>query len=180
MQFENNEKILEIEEIKKIYELNDNQEEELGGEIKKIEKDMQLSTMSLEQCKKWEKDMNLLSQDDDTIEEKRLKISAVENETTPYTLRSLKKRIEATIGKNRINLKIKDKTLYARIALKSKKSLEFVQNLLEEIVPLNMMISTDVMWNSNSDLRKMTHKEMSQFKQLQLREEVLQEGEDDD
>ena len=56
---ENNEHILGIREIKRIYQLNDVQEEQLSLEIEKIESNMQVSTMSLEQCKRTENDMNI-------------------------------------------------------------------------------------------------------------------------
>lgn len=171
---ENNEHILGIREIQRIYQLNDVQEKQLSLEIEKIESNMQVSTMSLEQCKRTENDMNIKGQDDDTLEEKRLRILTVENEKTPYTLKALKERLEAVIGKCKVEISVNGNTVRVRIALVSSKNINHVKALLEEIVPLDMLIDADVMWNSYEFLSMYTNKELKAYSHKELREKVFE------
>ena len=57
---DNNERILGIKEIARIYEINEAQLEELQRHITNISEDMQIRTMSMEMCRKKEKELDLL------------------------------------------------------------------------------------------------------------------------
>ena len=170
---DNNERILGIKEIARIYEINEAQLEELQRHITNISEDMQIRTMSMEMCRKKEKELDLKGQDNDTVQEKRFRIQGAENERTPYTFEVLEKRLDEMIGPGRVKISIEDSKLYAKISLESKKSLSFVKEMLEEIVPLDLMISTEVMWNSHGKLASFTHESLSTMTYLYLKEEKL-------
>ena len=48
---DNNDRILGIKEIQRLYGINDEQEKEIDQHIESIEDDMQIRTMSLNMCK---------------------------------------------------------------------------------------------------------------------------------
>ena len=63
---DNNDRILGIKEIQRLYGINDEQEKEIDQHIESIEDDMQIRTMSLNMCKIMEGYIGLQAQDDDT------------------------------------------------------------------------------------------------------------------
>ena len=170
---DNNERILGIKEIARIYEINDAQLEELQRDITNISEDMQIRTMSMEMCRKKEKDLDLKGQDNDTVQEKRFRIRGAENERTPYTLEVLKKRMDEMIGSDRVYITISDSTVYAKIALESKKSVDFIKDILEQIIPLDLLINIELIWNSYEKISSVTHEYLSTKRHIDIKEEPL-------
>lgn len=170
---DNNERILGIKEIQRLYEINERQREELQENLKKISDDMQIRSMSMEMCKLKEKDIDIKGQDDDTVEDKRFRIKGAENERTPYTLEILRKRLDEMVGEDRVKINISNQTVQAKIALESKKSFSFVNDMLDQIIPLDMLIETEIMWNSHNTLAAFTHQFLSTKKHIEIKEEKL-------
>lgn len=170
---DNNSNILGIKEINRLYEMNDRQQAEIESDIQRIEGDMQLRTMSMEMCRIMESYIGLHGQDDDTVEEKRFRIMGAENERTPYTLEVLVKRLDETVGSGRTKVIVANGFLIASIALENKKFLNYVKSMLEEIVPLDMMIEVNIIWNTYGALKEHTHAHLGEFKNMEIREEML-------
>ena len=104
--------------------------------------------------------------------EKEQKIRKIQK--TPYTLKALKERLEAVIGKGKVEISVNGNTVRVRIALVSSKNINHVKALLEEIVPLDMLIDADVMWNSYEYLSKYTNAELKAYSHKELRENVFE------
>ena len=170
---DNNQRILGINEIRELYAVNDLQESELEQQIDKAEQNMQISSMDIDMCRIIEKEMGLKGQDNDTVEEKRFRILGIENEQTPYTLATLKRRLEQIVGTGMVEISISDSTFKVRVALAQKKAIDFVKNVLENIVPLDMMIDADVMWNTHSMLSSYTHVQLKEHTHAELKEGEL-------
>lgn len=170
---ENNDNILGIREIQSIYEINDRQQEAMEHDIQSIEYDMQLRTMSVDMCKTMEKYIGLKGQDDDTVEEKRFRIQGAENERTPYTFEILKARLNEMVGRDRVLLSIDDGILVAKVALESKKSVGFINDLLDQMVPLDVMIETNMIWNTYQKLNEYTYEYLGRKTCREVKEEVL-------
>ena len=170
---DNNERILGINEIRELYAVNDEQEVELQQQIEKTESNMQISSMDIDMCRIIEKEMGLKGQDDDIVNEKRFRILGMENEQTPYTLATLKRRLEQIVGKGMVEISVLDSTVKVRVALTQKKTIDFVKNVLEDIVPLDMLIDADVMWNTHSMLSSYTHAQLKEHTHAELKEGEL-------
>lgn len=170
---DNNERILGINEIRELYAVNDEQEVELQQQIEKTESNMQISSMDIDMCRIIEKEMGLKGQDDDIVNEKRFRILGMENEQTSYTLATLKRRLEQIVGKGMVEISVLDSTVKVRVALTQKKTIDFVKNVLEDIVPLDMLIDADVMWNTHSMLSSYTHAQLKEHTHAELKEGEL-------
>ena len=170
---DNNERILGIKEIQRLYDINDWQWDELDQNVELINADMQLSTMSMQMCKIMEAYIGLKGQDDDTVEEKRFRIQGAENERTPYTFEVLKKRLDEMIGEDRVFLQIMDGTLKADIALESKKNVVFIKELIDQVVPLDLIIEFSMIWNTYNKVHEYTHQYLSGKTHTEIKEEVL-------
>ena len=172
---DNNDRILGIKEIQRLYDINDEQEKEIDQHIESIEDDMQIRTMSLNMCKIMEGYIGLQAQDDDTVEEKRFRIQGAENERTPYTIEILKKRLDEMVGSDRVIINLEDGVLRVEVALESKKSVSFIKNLIDQIVPLDMMIETSMIWNTYQKVHDYTHEYLANKTHCQIKEDVLYE-----
>ena len=60
-----------------------------------------------------------------------------------------------------------------KVALKSKRMIDAVQELLEECLPLNVSINVMIMYNTYEVLEGFAYEELEKFTYEQLREEVL-------
>ncbi|RGG63413.1 DUF2313 domain-containing protein [Eubacterium sp. AF17-7] len=170
---DNNERILGINEIRELYAVNDLQESELEQQIDEAEQNMQISSMDINMCRITEKEMGLKGQDNDTVEEKRFRILGMENEQTPYTISTLKRRLEQIVGSGMVDVSISNSTVKVRVALIQKKMIDYVKNILEDIVPLDMLIDADVMWNTHQMLKQKTYAQLKEHSHRELKEGEL-------
>lgn len=167
--------ILKIPDIAKIYDYNEIQEEELEAAVEELNDDIMLDTMHIDIIERWEKILNINPLDDDTEEDRRFKVKAKVNEKLPYSLRVLKRKLDTLcpggysmeISEDRTNLNVK-------IALTSKKMRSAIADMLEEMLPLNMLYSTQIMYNTWGMLENYTWGELESRTWEQLRSEVLE------
>lgn len=167
--------ILKIPDIAQIYDYNEIQEEELEAAVEELNDDIMLDTMHIDIIERWEKILNINPLDDDTEEDRRFKVKAKVNEKLPYSLRVLKRKLDTLcpggysmeISEDRTNLNVK-------IALTSKKMRSAIADMLEEMLPLNMLYSTQIMYNTWGMLENYTWGELESRTWEQLRSEVLE------
>lgn len=167
--------ILKIPDIAQIYDYNEIQEAELEAAVEELNDDIMLDTMHIDIIERWEKILNINPLDDDTEEDRRFKVKAKVNEKLPYSLRVLKRKLDTLcpggysmeISEDRTNLNVK-------IALTSKKMRSAIADMLEEMLPLNMLYSTQIMYNTWGMLENYTWGELESRTWEQLRSEVLE------
>lgn len=167
--------ILQVPEIQKIYEINDSQFEGLDSAVKTLDGNICLDTMDMTTIKRWEKMLKLNVYDGDTEASRRFRVKAKVLERLPYSYRVILNRIEAlcpggctlTVAGDRLSLIVD-------IALKYKKMRADIEAVLEDMLPLNMRYSTEIIWNTYGVLGNYTHYKLSQMTYLQLREEVIE------
>lgn len=111
----------------------------------------------------------------ETLDERKFRLLARYNEDIPYTVPNLKICLANICGANgyRLNLIHNTFTVMIKVELVSKNNLETVRELLERLVPLNMIIDLDLMYNQHKTLHPYTHRQLQQFTQFALRNEVL-------
>lgn len=127
-------------------------------------------------CERWEKMLEIVPKDTDTIELRRLRIKSALNGDTPYTMRSLENKLTALCGEGNFILKYANDeyTLTVGLALAAKNQFDYLKEVLEEIVPANIVINAYLMYNTHGFLRRFTHEEMGGYTHRQLMEEVLE------
>lgn len=128
--------------------------------------------------KKYEAMLGIEVLDDDTLENRRLRVLAKWNNAIPYTTHALKKKLGNLCGEEGyvlelLNLEYKVKV---RVALKSKKNYRMVEGLLGEVIPANMEIDLSLLYNQHKTLRQFTHGQLTAYTHNQIRNEVLNDG----
>jgi len=114
----------------------------------------------------------------DTLDERKFRLLARYNENIPYTLRALHSQLTILCGKDGYRLEINygSFSLKAKLELTNKKNFEAVEEMLERIVPVNMLLKVELLYNQHQLLHQFTHEAMKAYSHFALREEALVNG----
>ena len=114
----------------------------------------------------------------DTLADRRFRLLSRYNENTPYTKKSLVNMLETLCGKDGYHLTIltSEFTVRVRVALTVRKQSDSVRELLERILPYNMIFSVELLYNIWQQFKSYTWAETEKFTWTELKEEVLPNG----
>jgi len=137
--------------------------------------DQFLQTLTLSGIERWEKMMKIQHKYTDSIEDRRFRIYLRMLEKPPYTYEYLVEKLKNICGKGGyyINLDTDNFYLEIRLSLHRKNNIEDVRELLDRILPANIKLFLDYMYNKHEQLTVYTHRKLGKSTHEQLREEVL-------
>lgn len=154
MLFEAPEHVKKIKEIGLIYEMTDKIGEKLDEDSDKLEKNLYLFSATEEKIAEFEKILKIQKSDTDTLEYRRFRVRSRVYKILPYTTRTLKKMLNNLCGESNysLNVDIENLTLTCLISEQYKKYFNDIVNLLDDIVPLNVLITVIVRFVSYGTL----------------------------
>lgn len=173
--FEAPEIIKNIPDIKQIYDINEMQGDTLDQTVEQIDSDMNIDEMDASTVERWETILKIVPARSDTLDVRRFRIKTKITDSMPYTYRALERKLDDMcagaydIVIDRINQSIK-----VNLGLASQKKINEVMNMLEEMVPLDMIIDTSVLYNAHGYLAQYPHCILAQFTHKELREMELE------
>ena len=164
-----------IPDIKKIYDINDTQCEQLEASVETLDKNIFLDTMDEVTIERWEKILEIFPFDDDTLNDRRFRVKGKVMEKLPYSYRVVIHRLDTLapdgytfeLNENRDELKIK-------LVIKSKKMIDDVRKLLEDLLPLNIIYDVSILWNQYITISSYTYSQLSNRTYKEVREENLE------
>lgn len=171
MEFNYPEAVGKIKEIKAIYDMNDTVNPISDAES--LELDLFTSTATENGIARREKLYSIVAKDTDTLEDRRYRVLTKENSEIPYTIRSLKKKLETLCGEDGVSIELTEEKITVKVALARKGMYEDTAEMLEEIVPLNLLTECLQMYNTWEMLESYTWAELANRTWEQLRSEVL-------
>lgn len=144
-------------------------------ELQNVLDDQFIRDATLNGVARRERPLKIIPKTSDTLDVRKFRLLSRYNEDIPYTVPNLRNQLANLCGTNgyRMNLVNNTFTLIVKVELVAKQNLDTVGELLERVVPLNMIIDLDLMYNQHKTLRQFTHRQLQQFKQAVLRNEVL-------
>jgi hypothetical protein len=109
-----------------------------------------------------------------SLEDRRFAVLTRMNKQLPYTMRSLKQMLENLCGKDGYSVELDaiNYILKVRIALSQRNNYNAVCEMLDDVVPANMIIDVSLMYNQNKKFASFTHEQMKAYTHYQLRNEV--------
>lgn len=124
---------------------------------------------------RYENIYGLSSKATDTLDDRRFRIRAKLNEQQPYTLRNLRKILANLCGAGNYSVEITAGTynLTVKVGLAAKNNYNAVEDLLQRIVPANMVIGLSMLYNTYAVVGRYTHAQLSQLTHNQIRSEVM-------
>lgn len=124
---------------------------------------------------RWERIMKITPKATDTLDERRFRILVRMNESLPYTYTSLSQRLSDLCGSDGyvVALNASAYTLNVKINLINKSNFVDVQELLDRIVPANLVVSLEIIYNQHFTVAAFTHAFLAGHTHEQIRNEVL-------
>lgn len=154
----------ESPELTSLWEANDN-----------AYNDQFLYLMGENGISRWEKMIGISPFGTDTLEDRRFRIINRLNAQLPYSYKMLESHLIQMCGETGYRMSYdKDTfTLTIKIALTSKKQYDEILELVNQMIPLNIVLDYDLLYNNYNVLSGYTHAELSAHTHGALRNEVI-------
>lgn len=165
----------DFREIKFLTDKQQEQAETLWVSLDTIWNNQFIETLDEEGCARWEKMLKIRNKDTYNLAERRNKILSKMVEQRPFTMKSLKKALTMLCGVDGYSVELTpaEYILRVRIALTSKNMYGDVKELVDKIVPANLIIDADLMYNQHSKVGGFTYAQLAAHTHEQLRSEVI-------
>lgn len=165
----------DFREIKFLTDKQQEQAETLWVSLDTIWNNQFIETLDEAGCTRWERMLEIRNKDTYTLPERRNKILSKMVEQRPFTMKSLKKALTMLCGADGYSVELTpaEYILRVRIALTSKNMYGDVKELVDKIVPANLIIDADLMYNQHSKVGGFTHAQLKAHTHEQLRSEVI-------
>ena len=163
----------DVEEIQQVMYSTQPEIENINKNIENILKDFFVLDTSVEGIKHYEKIVQIIPKLTDSLEKRKYDILAIYNQILPFTLEGLKEKLNVICGEDGYTIDmIYDKfILNVRISLEKKELFLTVNNLLEMIVPVNLIINFNIDYNIWKDLNKVTWRRLNSIKWKDVKED---------
>lgn len=123
---------------------------------------------------RWEKILGIVPKATASLGERKFTILTKINEQLPFTMRALQQQLSNLCGDGySVELQHAIYKLIVKVALTSKSNFTDVGELLKRVVPANLVIDLDLMYNQHQTLAPYTHAQLGAYTQWQLRNEVI-------
>lgn len=148
--------------------------EELFQAIENAQNNQFIETADEYGVARWEKILGIVPQSTYSLDNRKFTILTRMNEQLPYTMTSLKHRLESLCGKDgySVELDAPNYTLKVGVALTARSSFKDVQSMLEKVVPANMVLALHLIYEQHSTWSAYTHEQLSAYTHQVLRNGV--------
>lgn len=165
----------DIKEIKAYAEAVNPELATLWQGVEDAYNDQFLYTMTENGIKRWEKMLKIVPMGTDTLEDRRFRIINRVNAQLPYTYKMLETHLIQMCGENGYIMSYNPDTLTLtiKIALTSKKQFDEVLVLINQMIPLNIVLDYDLLYNSHKVIGAFTHGYLTGYTYGALRNEVI-------
>ena len=126
--------------------------------------------------RRYEKIVGIIPKLSDTLRKRQIDVLAIYNEVPPFTYERLIEMLTSILGVDGFKIELNIKKFTLKVILKRDKLPYFnaVNDMLERIVPVNILLNYGVDFNTWGDLKPFTWKKVGEYTWLQaLTEEEL-------
>ena len=143
--------------------------------LEAAEADQFVDTLTANGCKRWEKILNIQPKATDTLEERRFRIKTRLNENLPYTYRRLTQLLDALCGAGNYEATVfhNEYRLKVLLELIVKKTFDEAQELLERIIPANLILEVAIRYNQWQTVLPYTWAELKTLTWKTVKEDML-------
>lgn len=124
---------------------------------------------------RFERLLGIMPLSSEPLETRRLRVMSKWNNMVPYHYVYVKNQLKMLCGEHgyRLHMDFPMQTIKIRVELVSKHMLESVKEMLDSVIPCNIWIDIDLMYNQHRTLGKFTHRQLKKYTHKQLREDVV-------
>ena len=119
--------------------------------------------------------LNISRRETDALDDRRFRIKSIYLGDTPYTERTLLEKLEMLVGTGNVtvDIDVENSKVAVRLSLSRKNKIAEVEKMIDRMIPLNMVIDSDLLYNTHERLGVHTHEYLSKFTHQGLKENVL-------
>ncbi|VUZ28543.1 Uncharacterised protein [Acetobacterium wieringae] len=149
--------------------------EDLWEGCDNIRNDLFIESLTAAGAARTEWIMGLKVKATDSLEVRRFRIAAKNNEQLPYSFNIIDQQLATLCGVDGYSFTVDyaAREITARVALTAKGMYDEIENLLLRIRPANMVIDLSLLYNQYSTISPFTHAHLSAYTHHQLRNEVV-------
>ena len=116
-------------------------------------------------CYRWESILGIIAPDDMTLRDRQFNIYTKLYQSTPYTYNRLEDMLSEFVEPTNYTMTrdVSSKTIEVKISLKSRFMAESVAELLDRIVPADMILNVIIIYTTYNDISQYTHNELSVY-----------------
>lgn len=164
-----------ISEIKKIMIVCEPEINQINENIDLILRDLFVYGSTQTGTEHYEKMLKITPKKNDSLKKRQYDILALYNQTLPFTLETLKYKLNAICGENGYTLEMiyEEFLLKVRVLLEKKETIYTVENLLEAIVPVNIQLDSSLDFNLWKHLTPYTWKSLSRIDWKYIKEDEI-------
>ena len=167
--------LAEYQEMKLIMETEQPEVGQLWNEHSQSLDNMFLQTADEPSVSRYESMLGISLNPTLSLNERRFQLQLKFNEQLPYTLRALNQKLETVCGPGEFDIELvsSEYKLTVKVGLTSKQNLQSVKEMVERMVPCNLIWTVTLKYNQHETLAQYTHEHLGQYTHNQLRNEVL-------
>ena len=166
--------ITQIPDIAELYDINEDQCDDLDDAVQELDDDLFLSDMHESFIARWEKILGITPGADDTLPIRRFRIITQMMDKLPYSYRVLCEKLDA-LCPGGYELELTDNKTNANIliAVGSLSAQDSVSELLDRVLPLMMTYSISTLYTRYGRLTRYTHNELATRTHQQIRDGMI-------
>lgn len=167
--------LVNIAEIKEIIRVLNEEFEAVDKRIQQVLCNMFVLDCDEAGIERYEKMLGVTPEAGDTLDDRRFRILALYKGDTPYTLISLRQKLEDLCGaKNvEVTLDADNYRISIVIELASKNQYNTVLKVVKSMLPCNLELNCRLKYNRHETLQQFTHEQLAAYTHEQIVEEVL-------
>lgn len=123
---------------------------------------------------RWEKIFDLETYPTDTLDQRRARILAAINRKIPYTMRSLRRMLEALVGEGNCRASVDpiQMQLTVLVNVRAEHMMDDVRALLAAIIPANLTYTVAHLYSQHEELKAYTHAQLAQYTHKYIQEQL--------
>lgn len=164
----------EYREIKVICEKEQKQIESLWREVEKIWDNQFIETADERTITKWEQMLGVHVGDTWTLDDRRNKILSIITEQRPYTDETINIMLKSIFGEGNYKIEYRNPLeMLISVSFNSKNEIKNINDMLDRILPANLIWNVDIFHNKYSLLLSYTHEQLGSYTHEQLRDQYM-------
>ncbi len=125
---------------------------------------------------RFENVVNIVPTTTQTLDERKANILEKMNEQLPYTLNKLRTRLLEQCGQGNFSIELEHLNYLLRVKITIKQDYNKVCDIVDTMIPCNLIQNIIVMYESHRRLSTKTHRELSKYTHRQIREMEATDG----
>ncbi len=169
------EAVWQIRDVRAAIEAGDTIGEILEKHLEELDADLTIKDSKASGISRREKILGISPQDTASLEERRSEVLLRWYDVPLYTERTLRRKLDAALGEENYTLTVdlENKRITCLIEMNRRLMKKSVQELFEQMVPLDYLLTVELHYNQYKDLKPYTYRQLQGRSWKQLRNEVI-------